>query len=79
MSIGLFLAWVIVMALALASYAWLAAAMLGASSIPSAWKWSIVLPPLALFVAFRAGGWPRAAGTSFSLLAVAYLVLRWLA
>ena len=76
MTVGLFLAWVIVMALAIASYVWLVVAVLRASTIPRDWKWSLVLPPIAVVVAFRAGGWPRAAALTFALLAASYGILR---
>ncbi|MFN7700615.1 MAG: hypothetical protein ACK6CU_15595 [Deltaproteobacteria bacterium] len=79
MSVGLFLAWVIVLALALASYAWLAVAVLGASTIARDWKWSVLLPPVAVVVGWRAGGWPRAAALTFGLLATSYAALRILA
>jgi hypothetical protein len=76
MSLWLFLAWVIVMALAIASYVWLAIVVLRASTIPRDWKWSLVLPPIAVGVAVRAGGWPRAAAIVFTLLAITYAILR---
>jgi hypothetical protein len=76
MSLWLFFAWVIVMALAIASYAWLAIVMLRASTIPRDWKWSLLLPPVAVWVAVRTGGWPRGAAIVFALLATTYAILR---
>lgn len=76
MTLGLFVAWVIVLALAIASYVWLLVLVLRASTVPRDWKWSVLLPPLACFVAIRAGGWPRAAAVVFALLATSYAVLR---
>lgn len=76
MSLELFLACVIVMALGLASYVWLAIATVRATSIPRDWKWAVLMPPAACWVAFRAGGWPRAAAVLFLLCACTYGALR---
>jgi hypothetical protein len=73
---SLFLAWVLVMALAIASYAWLVILVLRASTIPRDWKWALLVPPIAVGVAVRAGGWPRAAAITFTLLAATYACLR---
>jgi hypothetical protein len=79
MSVWLFLAWMILMALAIASYAWLTISVLRASTIPRDWKWSVLLPPVAVGVAVRAGGFPRAAAITFALFVTGYGVLRILA
>jgi hypothetical protein len=76
MTVGLFLAWVIVMALAIASYVWLVVLLIRASTVPRDWKWAVILPPAACFIAVRAGGWPRAAAITFALLAITYVFLR---
>lgn len=76
MTLGLFVAWIVVMAVAIASYAWLVIAVVRASSVPRDWKWSVLLPPAACWVAVRAGGWPRAAAIVFLLSATSYGVLR---
>jgi len=73
---GLFIAWVVVMALGLASYVWLAIVLVRASSVPHLARWSVLLPPLAVWFGVRAGGWPRAASIVFALLATSYGVLR---
>ena len=79
MTAGLFLAWVVVMALGLAAYVWLAILLLRARTVPHREKWSVLLPPLACWIAVRAGGVPRAAAIVFTLLAITYGVLRLLA
>ncbi len=76
MTLGLFLAWVIVMALAIASYVWLVVVVVRASTVPRDWKWAVFVPPAACWVGFRAGGWPRAAAMVFTALAITYVVLR---
>lgn len=76
MSPGVFLACVVVMALGLASYVWLAVLVLRASSVPHRARWGVLLPPYACWIGLRAGGWPRAASISFAGLVVAYVVLR---
>lgn len=79
MTLGLFLAWVIVMALAIASYVWLVVVVVRASTVPRDWKWAVFVPPAAWWVGVRAGGWPRAAALTSSLLVALYVVLRFLA
>ena len=79
MTAGLFLAWIVVMALGLAAYVWLVVLVVRARTVPHHEKWSVLLPPLACWVAVRAGGWPRAAAIVFALLFVLYGVLRVLA
>ena len=76
MTLGLFLAWVVVMALAIASYVWLAVVVLRAHTVPRDWRWSVLLPPVACVVGIRVGGWPRAASITFLLLVTAYALLR---
>jgi uncharacterized membrane protein YqaE (UPF0057 family) len=53
--------------------------VLRASTIPRDWKWSVLLPPVAVGVAVRAGGFPRAAAITFALFVTGYGVLRILA
>ncbi|MBN8611609.1 MAG: hypothetical protein J0L92_13535 [Deltaproteobacteria bacterium] len=76
MTLGFFLAWVIVMALAIASYVWLVVVVVRASRVPRDWKWAVLVPPAACWVGIRAGGWPRAASITFALLASTYVLLR---
>ncbi|GAB4212581.1 MAG: hypothetical protein OHK0013_35520 [Sandaracinaceae bacterium] len=76
MSLGVFLACVIVMALALSAYAWLAILVARASTVPRRAKWGVLVPPVALWLAVRAGGWPRAAAIVVLLLSGTYVVLR---
>lgn len=76
MSAGLFVAWIVVMALALTAYAAVAALVLASSDVPRRWKWSVLVPPVACWVAMRAGGWARAASVVFLVLSAGYGALR---
>lgn len=76
MTLSLFLAWVVVMALAIATYVWLVVVMLRDHDVPRDWRWSVLLPPVACVVAIRVGGWPRAAAILFVVLACTYGILR---
>lgn len=76
MSLGVFLACVIVLALALSAYVWLAILVVRASTVPKAAKWGVLVPPVALWLGVRAGGLPRAAAVVFLLLATTYVALR---
>jgi hypothetical protein len=73
---GVFLACVVVMALGLSSYVWLAVLILRASGVPHRAKWGVLVPPLACWLGVRAGGWPRAASITFVTLVLTYAVLR---
>lgn len=75
-SLGWFLSWVLTLGLGLASYVWLAWAIVRSSAVPRASKWSPLVPPWAVYVAFRAGGWPRAAALSALLTLTSYALLR---
>jgi hypothetical protein len=75
-SLGVFLACVIVLALALSAYVWLAILVARASTVPRRLRWGGLVPPLAIWLGWRAGGLPRAATITCLVLAIAYAVLR---
>jgi hypothetical protein len=75
-SLGVFLACVIVLALALSAYVWLAILVARAPTVPSRSRWGALVPPVAVWLGLRAGGLPRAAAVVLLLLATTYVVLR---
>lgn len=75
----LFVAWVVVLAVVLASYGALAWSVLLATTVPRRQKWWVLVPPACAWVAMRASGWPRAFAILWLVASAAYATLRLLA